>query len=51
MTRGRGGLKEEGERDAIVVTPLAVSAPYWSKLLQASVVDNRKAYIRLRSRP
>ena len=39
--------RADGAR-AIIVTPLAVSAPYWSKLLRASVVDNRKAYIRLR---
>ena len=33
---------------AVVVTPLAVSAPYWSKLLRASVVDNDDGYIRIR---
>ncbi len=34
---------------AIVVTPLAVSAPYWSKLLRSAIVRNKKGYIRLRS--
>ena len=33
---------------AILVTPLAVSAPYWSKLLRASVVPNADGCIRLR---
>jgi hypothetical protein len=33
---------------AVVVTPLAVSAPYWSKLFRASVVDNDAGYIRIR---
>ena len=33
---------------AILVTPLAVSAPYWSKLLRASVVPNADVYIRIR---
>ncbi len=27
------------------VTPLAVSAPYWSKLFRASVVDNEDGYV------
>jgi hypothetical protein len=34
---------------AIVVTPLAVSAPYWSKLLRAALVTNKSGYIRLRA--
>jgi hypothetical protein len=29
----------------MVVTPLAVLAPYWAKLLGASVVGNNKGYI------
>ena len=33
---------------AIVVTPLAVSAPYWNKLLRSSVVPNEEGYIRIR---
>jgi hypothetical protein len=33
---------------AIVVTPLAVSAPYWTKLLRASVVSNTDGYLRVR---
>jgi hypothetical protein len=33
---------------AVVVTPLAVSAPYWNKLLRASVVTNPDGYIRMR---
>jgi hypothetical protein len=33
---------------AVVVTPLAVSAPYWTKLLRASVVGNTDGYIRVR---
>ena len=36
---------------AIVVTPLAVSAPYWSKLLRASVVTNKDGYLRVRTQP
>ena len=32
---------------AIVVTPLAVSAPYWSKLLRASVVINKEGNLRV----
>jgi hypothetical protein len=31
---------------AILVTPLAVSAPYWAKLRRASVVPNEEGYIR-----
>ena len=34
---------------AIVVTPLAASAPYWPKLLRAALVTNKSGYIRLRS--
>ena len=33
---------------AVVVTPLAVSAPYWNKLLRSSVVTNPDGYIRMR---
>ena len=33
---------------AILVTPLAVSAPYWPKLLRASVVPNADGYLRIR---
>ncbi len=33
---------------AVVVTPLAVSAPYWTKLLRASVVSNADGYLRVR---
>jgi hypothetical protein len=33
---------------AVVVTPLAVSAPYWTKLLRASVVNNTDVYLRVR---
>jgi hypothetical protein len=33
---------------AVVVTPLAVSAPYWTKLLRASVINNTDGYIRVR---
>ncbi len=36
---------------AVVVTPLAVSAPYWSKLLRASVVNNEDGYLRVRRQP
>jgi hypothetical protein len=32
----------------VVVTPLAVSAPYWTKLLRASVVNNTDGYLRVR---
>jgi hypothetical protein len=33
---------------AVVLTPLAVTAPYWSKLLRASVVPNALGYLRIR---
>ena len=33
---------------AILVTPLAVSAPYWPNLLRASVVPNADGYLRIR---
>ncbi len=33
--------RTDGDR-AIVVTPLAVAAPFWNKLLHASVVQNDK---------
>ncbi len=36
---------------AIVVTPLAVSAPYWMKLLRESVVSNEDGYVRVRRQP
>ena len=39
--------RADGAR-AVVVTPLAVSAPYWTKLLRASVVNNSDGYIRVR---
>ena len=39
--------RADGAR-AIVVTPLAVSAPYWNKLLRSSVVPNEEGYIRIR---
>ena len=34
---------------AIVLTPLAVTAPFWNKLLRASVVPDPKGYHRVRS--
>ncbi len=33
---------------AILATPLAVSSPYWAKLLRASVVPNEDGYLRVR---
>ncbi len=30
---------------SVVVTPMAVSAPYWSKLFRASAVDNEDGYV------
>jgi hypothetical protein len=36
---------------AIVVTPLSVSAPYWNKLLRASIVPNADGYLRVRRQP
>ena len=33
---------------AVVVTPLAVSAPYWNKLLRASVLFGEEGYVRIR---
>jgi hypothetical protein len=39
--------RADGAR-AILVTPLAVSAPYWSKLLRASVVPNADGFLRVR---
>ena len=33
---------------AVVITPLAVSAPYWTKLLRASVIPGPEGYERLR---
>ena len=38
--------RADGAR-AIVVTPLSVSAPYWSKLLRASVVPGEEGFLRL----
>jgi hypothetical protein len=34
---------------AIVLTPLAVTAPFWSKLLRASIIPDPKGYHRVRS--
>ena len=31
-----------------MVTPLSVSAPFWNKLLRASVVPNGAGYVRIR---
>ena len=42
--------RADGTR-ALVVTPLAVSAPYWNKLLRASVVRNQEGYLRVRRQP
>ena len=39
--------RADGAR-AVVVTPLSVSAPYWNKLLRASVVPNGAGYVRIR---
>jgi hypothetical protein len=39
--------RADGAR-AILVAPLAVSAPYWNKLLRASVVPNADGYVRVR---
>jgi hypothetical protein len=39
--------RADGAR-AILVTPVAVSAPYWSKLLRASVVPNTDGFLRVR---
>ena len=39
--------RADGAR-AILVTPLSVSAPFWNKLLRASVVPNPDGYIRVR---
>ncbi len=33
---------------AVVVTPLAISAPYWTKILRASVIAGPEGYERLR---
>ena len=35
---------------ALLVVPLAVTAPYWNKLLQASVLSNAAGYVRLKPR-
>ena len=42
--------REDGSR-ALVVTPLAVTAPYWNKLLRFSVLPNADGFFRIRSRP
>jgi hypothetical protein len=34
---------------AIMVTPLAVSAPYWNKLLRASTINGTEVFVRLRA--
>jgi hypothetical protein len=39
--------RTDGAR-AIVVTPLSVAAPFWNKLLRASVVQNDAGYLRIR---
>jgi hypothetical protein len=39
--------RADGAR-AVVVTPLSVSAPFWNKLLRASVVPNGAGYVRIR---
>jgi hypothetical protein len=39
--------RADGAR-AVVVTPPSVSAPYWNKLLRASVVPNGAGYVRIR---
>jgi hypothetical protein len=39
--------RADGAR-AILVTPVAVSAPYWPKLLRASVVPNADGFLRVR---
>ena len=39
--------RADGAR-AVVVTPLAVSAPWWNKLLRASVVRNDEGFLRIR---
>ncbi len=39
--------RADGAR-AVVVTPLAVSAPWWNKLLRASVVCNDEGFLRIR---
>ncbi len=36
---------------AVVVTPLSVAAPFWNKLLRASVVPNAEGYLRVRRQP
>ena len=36
---------------AVVVTPLSVAAPFWNKLLRASVVQNAEGYLRIRRQP
>ncbi len=36
---------------AVVVTPLEVSAPYWSKLLRSLMFNNEKGYLRVLPSP
>ena len=36
---------------AVVITPLSVAAPFWNKLLRASVVPNAEGYLRVRRQP
>ena len=42
--------RADGAR-AVVVTPLSVAAPFWNKLLRASVVPNAEGYLRIRRQP
>ncbi len=42
--------RADGAR-AILVAPPSVSAPYWNKLLWASVVPNAAGYYRIRKEP
>ena len=41
--------RADGAR-ALLVVPLAVTAPYWTKLLQASVLPNGAGYVRVRAK-
>ncbi len=41
------GKARTDEIRAIVVTPLAVAAPYWNKLLRASVVPGEDGFLRM----
>ena len=42
--------REDGTR-AMVVTPLAVTAQYWNKLLRFSVLPHANGFLRIRARP